>query len=176
MSYDHLPFIASIAIMLSFVKLRRFYSLATQQRRTKSVVTVVLTGGPCGGKSTSMKDLTAALKNHGYHVFTCPEVPTILMQNGCVFPGENRSSSKRNEIVDSNLTTLPPSLPPLFLTLPGLNGPRETLLEYETTLIQLQLSMETTFINMATLMSKETSQPSVIIFFDRSISDLSHYM
>ena len=90
MSYDHLPFIASIAIMLSLAKLRRYYRFsATQQRRKKSVViTVVLTGGPCGGKSTSMKDLTMTLKKHGYHVFTCPEVPTILMQNGCIFPGE----------------------------------------------------------------------------------------
>ena len=88
MSYDHVAFITSIVVMLSLSKLRRMYRPAAQQRRRKSsVVTVVLTGGPCGGKSSSMTDITTTLKNHGYHVFTCPEVPTILMQNGCVFPG-----------------------------------------------------------------------------------------
>ena len=88
MSYnDHVAFITSVAVMLSITNLRRFYRPAVQQRRKSSVVTCVLTGGPCGGKSSSMSDLTMSLKNHGYHVFTCPEVPTILMQNGCVFPG-----------------------------------------------------------------------------------------
>ena len=67
----------------------------------------------------------------------------------------------------SHLTPLPiPS---------GLNGPRHTLLEYETSLIQLQLSMESTFIDMAALMSKESSQPSVILC-DRGACDVAAYV
>ena len=56
-----------------------------------------------------------------------------------------------------------------------MNGPRHTLLEYETNLLQLQLSMESTFIDMAALMSKESSQPSVILC-DRGACDVAAYV
>lgn len=51
------------------------------------IICIVLTGGPCGGKSTSLKVLTSALEEKGYRVMTVPEVPTILMSNGAHFPG-----------------------------------------------------------------------------------------
>lgn len=50
--------------------------------------TLALTGGPCGGKSSSLAALTAALKDKGFDVYACPEVPTIMIQGGCVYPGE----------------------------------------------------------------------------------------
>ena len=52
-----------------------------------SVICIVLTGGPCGGKSSSLMALKSALENSGYRVMTMPEVPTILMSNGAQFPG-----------------------------------------------------------------------------------------
>jgi thymidylate kinase len=55
----------------------------------KDVVCVVLTGGPCGGKSSSLKCLKDVLEGKGYRVMTMPEVPTLLMSNGAHFPGED---------------------------------------------------------------------------------------
>ena len=52
-----------------------------------SVICIVLTGGPCGGKSSSLMAIKIALEDSGYLVMTMPEVPTILMSNGAQFPG-----------------------------------------------------------------------------------------
>ncbi len=92
-----------------------------EQRRAKNVITVVLTGGPCAGKSSSLQSMKDVLTKAGYEILTVPEVPTILMENGCKFP--------------------------------GIDGPRERLLRYETLLIEMQLQMENTFIDMAALNS-----------------------
>ena len=53
------------------------------------IFTVVLTGGPCGGKSSSLEAFSDALKVKGYDVYTVPEVPTILIKGGCQYPGAN---------------------------------------------------------------------------------------
>ena len=46
---------------------------------------VVLTGGPCGGKSTSQSILKEKLEARGYNVLFVPETPTILMTSGISF-------------------------------------------------------------------------------------------
>ena len=51
------------------------------------VYRVCLTGGPCVGKSSSQDALSKALVAAGYNVYFAPEVPTILMKGGCVYPG-----------------------------------------------------------------------------------------
>ena len=48
---------------------------------------VALTGGPCAGKSTVIGAASELLSLQGVQVLTVPEVPTILMTNGCKFPG-----------------------------------------------------------------------------------------
>ncbi len=40
--------------------------------------TVVLTGGPCGGKSTALATLTKHLRAQGYEVYSVPEIPTLV--------------------------------------------------------------------------------------------------
>lgn len=55
-------------------------------KRSK-VYRVVLTGGPCGGKSTSLKHLTKSLNERGFDVYAAPEVPTIMINGGCQYPG-----------------------------------------------------------------------------------------
>ena len=47
------------------------------------VYRICLTGGPCGGKSSSQTALSKALSEAGYDVYFAPEVPTILMNGGC---------------------------------------------------------------------------------------------
>jgi predicted ATPase len=46
------------------------------------VVRVVLTGGPCGGKSSALKGLKEAATEHGFDVWSVPEVATTVMNAG----------------------------------------------------------------------------------------------
>jgi predicted ATPase len=47
----------------------------------------VLTGGPCGGKTTALKIIPKMLIENGYKTFVVPEVPTMIFGTGAVdFP------------------------------------------------------------------------------------------
>lgn len=43
---------------------------------------IVLTGGPCGGKTTAMSRIAERLEGLGFRVFTVPETPTMLFLGG----------------------------------------------------------------------------------------------
>ena len=43
---------------------------------------IVLTGGPCSGKTSSLAYLTEKLSDHGFMVFTVPETATLVSING----------------------------------------------------------------------------------------------
>ena len=51
--------------------------------------TLVLTGGPCGGKTSSLAVLKKALTERGYRTFCAPEVPTMFLSNGGEYPGHD---------------------------------------------------------------------------------------
>ena len=55
---------------------------AEETKSEPYVYKVVLTGGPCGGKSTAMSELSARLKSLGYEVFLVPEAATLLISGG----------------------------------------------------------------------------------------------
>ena len=64
------------------------------KQNTKSghpVYKVVLTGGPCGGKSSSLASLVDRLSGLGFYTYASPEVATILIGAGArpTFPGWN---------------------------------------------------------------------------------------
>lgn len=46
------------------------------------VLKVALTGGPCGGKTTSIKTIEEEFLERGYHVIVVPEAATILINSG----------------------------------------------------------------------------------------------
>lgn len=48
---------------------------------------IVLSGGPCGGKTTSLRTVSQALEDVGWDVYVVPEVPTLITQAGAVYPG-----------------------------------------------------------------------------------------
>jgi len=48
---------------------------------------IALTGGPCGGKSTSLSRVADRLEALGYRVFLVPEVATILLTGGVSLAG-----------------------------------------------------------------------------------------
>jgi len=48
----------------------------------------VLTGGPCGGKSTALVEVADRLRSLGYQVFTVPELATIFHRSAVHFPAD----------------------------------------------------------------------------------------
>lgn len=46
------------------------------------VLKVALTGGPCGGKTTSIQTIEEEFEERGYHVIVVPEAATILINSG----------------------------------------------------------------------------------------------
>lgn len=56
------------------------------------VLKVALTGGPCGGKTTSISTIEQSFKEKGYHVIVVPEAATILINSGIRPFGDNSLS------------------------------------------------------------------------------------
>eukprot|EP00759_Apiculatamorpha_spiralis_P039357 PhF_6_TR38157/c2_g1_i1/m.57006 len=57
-------------------------SILATLRKTAPVHRVVLTGGPCAGKSTSLGMLKQRLAEHGFNVYCVPEAATLLVTGG----------------------------------------------------------------------------------------------
>ena len=52
---------------------------------------IVLTGGPCAGKTTALVRITEHFTNLGYKVFSLPEVPTMVTQAGWNYLTDNHA-------------------------------------------------------------------------------------
>lgn len=50
---------------------------------------IVLTGGPCAGKTTALVKIIDHFSGLGYKVFTIPEVPTMFTQAGMNYLTKN---------------------------------------------------------------------------------------
>ncbi len=51
---------------------------------------IVLTGGPCAGKTTALVRIIEHFSSHGFKVFTIPEVPTLFTQAGMDYLTDNK--------------------------------------------------------------------------------------
>ena len=56
----------------------------------KDIKKIVLTGGPCAGKTTALVKVIEHFSSRGYKVFTIPEVPTIFLQAGMDYLTKNQ--------------------------------------------------------------------------------------
>lgn len=56
----------------------------------KDIKRIVLTGGPCAGKTTALVRVIEHFSSLGYKVFTIPEVPTMFTQAGMDYLTKNR--------------------------------------------------------------------------------------
>ena len=54
---------------------------------SRAIYRIVLTGGPCGGKTTALARIRERLSSLGFHVFLVPEVATMLLTGGVGFAG-----------------------------------------------------------------------------------------
>lgn len=48
----------------------------------KNIISIVLIGGPCAGKSRSIIELKKNLSEYGYRVIIIPEIATEIRANG----------------------------------------------------------------------------------------------
>jgi len=55
----------------------------------KDIKRIVLTGGPCAGKTTALVRIIEHFAGLGYKVFTVPEVPTMFTQSGMNYLTDN---------------------------------------------------------------------------------------
>ncbi len=56
----------------------------------KEILNIVVTGGPCGGKTTALDELTKLLRGYGYTVYLVSEVATELINDGMKPFGDNK--------------------------------------------------------------------------------------
>ena len=56
-----------------------------------SIKKIVLTGGPCAGKTTALAYIREHFTNLGYTVLTVPEIPTMVTQSGWNYLSDNRA-------------------------------------------------------------------------------------
>jgi CYTH domain-containing protein/predicted ATPase len=64
-------------------------------RLIEPVAMIVLTGGPCSGKSSSLAYLTEKLSDHGFTVFVIPETATLITNSGI----DRRKMNKSKQVV-----------------------------------------------------------------------------
>lgn len=57
----------------------------------KDIKKIVLTGGPCAGKTTALVKIIDHFSSLGFKVFTIPEVPTMFTQAGMDYLTKNRN-------------------------------------------------------------------------------------
>ena len=67
------------------------------------MIRIVLTGGPCAGKSTILSRLTQELEERGYKVVTVPEAATELILNGICPSSAISMEEFQNFIIDMQL-------------------------------------------------------------------------
>lgn len=60
---------------------------------------IVLTGGPCAGKTSALVKVTNHFTDLGYKVFTVPEVPTMVTQSGWSYLTKNKDFYREGELV-----------------------------------------------------------------------------
>ena len=56
----------------------------------KDIKKIVLTGGPCAGKTTALVKVIEHFSSLGYKVFTIPVVPTMFSQSGMDYLTDNK--------------------------------------------------------------------------------------
>lgn len=116
------------------------------------VFRIVLTGGPCGGKSTALTRLRTELENRKFRVWTVPEAVTFCVRNGFQWKDTADEEEEDDDDNNGNVTVS--------------NVLESKTVAFQTQIATLQSSFEDVIYNMA----KNSRQKSVI-FCDRGILD-----
>lgn len=80
------------------MKLTDLESVMAEQQSKRKIWRLVLTGGPCGGKTTSQARLSTFFENLGWKVFRVPETATVLLGGGVNFAELTPESAERFQV------------------------------------------------------------------------------
>lgn len=83
----------------------------------ENVKLIVLTGGPCGGKTSALQFLKQQYELKNYKVYTIPEIPTFLFENGATYPGTHINQKDELFIFELSLLRLQLELENSFIQL-----------------------------------------------------------
>ncbi|MGB0645861.1 MAG: ATP-binding protein [Bradymonadia bacterium] len=86
---------------------------------------LVLTGGPCGGKTTSLAQLRERLESAGYAVFVVPEIPSILIGGGANLGG---LSAQDFRVFETNVLSLQLGFENAFIDLARADSKRSVII------------------------------------------------
>lgn len=73
------------------------------QSKPPPIYRVVLTGGPCGGKSTSLSHISDRLRSLGFRVFVVPEAATIVITGGGIWKDYKEMNPDQQLAFEGNL-------------------------------------------------------------------------
>jgi predicted ATPase len=62
--------------------MRRGTGSSSKPRKNEKITRILLTGGPCAGKTTILAKLQKTLDDLNYRVFCVPEAATMIMKGG----------------------------------------------------------------------------------------------
>lgn len=80
----------SLLFFVFSLRMRTFAVTLKEKTIMKDIKRIVLTGGPCAGKTTALVRIIEHFSSLGYKVFTIPEVPTLYSQGGWNYLTKNR--------------------------------------------------------------------------------------
>ena len=80
---------------------RDFEDIMAEEQRKRKVWKLVLTGGPCGGKTTGQTRLATFFENLGWKVYRVPETANILLSGGVNFAELSDEAAERFQVSKS---------------------------------------------------------------------------
>lgn len=155
-------------------------SRAEEATSSSVLLTVVLTGGPCGGKSSSLEHIVKVVRpagpragedshphvvasqfrERGYDVYTIPEIPTIVIGGGALYPGVH--AGDRLTVFETAIMRLQLQAEDSFRMVRG-------------TVCLLEVTFFTDQLAIVWQVARSTGRPSLIVH-DRGVLDVSAYI
>ena len=77
-----------------------FEDIMAEEQRKRKIWKLVLTGGPCGGKTTGQTRLATFFENLGWKVYRVPETANILLSGGVNFAELDDEAAERFQVSD----------------------------------------------------------------------------
>lgn len=121
--------------------------------KEKRVYKIVLTGGPCGGKTTGQSRLSTFFENLGWKVFRVPETATVLLSGGIKFSDLNAEQDS-----GGGLESRQPAV-------------ASQAFKFQENLLRTMLQIENTFFELA-----ESNDRNTLIICDRGAMDASAFI
>jgi adenylylsulfate kinase-like enzyme len=63
----------------------------SKNSKNKNITRILLTGGPCAGKTTSLAKMQNTLDGKGFRVYCVPEAATLMMKGGAILDTSQKS-------------------------------------------------------------------------------------